>query len=278
MKNILVLGSAGQIGNYLCEHLIQKNYKVEKFDIVDGLEYDLRTYNNKLLEKKIYNSDFIYFLAFDVGGSRYLSKYQHTYDFIFNNCMLMSNTFDLIKKHNKQFLFASSQMSNMSYSPYGMLKAIGEAYTKALKGRIVKFWNVYGIEHDYEKSHVITDFILKAKNTKVIDMLTDGQESRQFLYAEDCVECLEILMNNFSKTSENDELHITSFVETKVIDIANYIASKFEAKVIPSTNVDSVQKDKKNIPNETIFKFWKPKTNIEKGIDNVINAMNINVD
>jgi nucleoside-diphosphate-sugar epimerase len=273
MKNILILGSAGQIGNYLCEYLQSKNYKVEKFDIVDGEEFDLRIYQNPLLEEKIKNSDFVYFLAFDVGGSRYLNKYQHTYEFIFNNCMLMTNTFDLLNKYKKQFIFASSQMSNMSYSPYGVLKSIGESYTKSLKGRVVKFWNVYGIEHDFEKSHVITDFILKAKNTQTIDMLTDGQETRQFLYAEDCVECLEIMMDNFSQTTENDELHVTSFTETKVIDIANYIASKFNAKVIPSKNIDAVQKDKKNKPDEKILNYWKPKTNIKDGIDKIISAM-----
>ena len=33
MTNILVLGSSGQIGNYLCNHLTSKNYNVIKFDI-----------------------------------------------------------------------------------------------------------------------------------------------------------------------------------------------------------------------------------------------------
>lgn len=124
MKKVLVLGSSGQIGNYLCEYLENKNYSVNRFDIVDGQQYDLRTYKNELLENSIKNCDFIFFLAFDVGGSRYLSKYQHTYDFIFNNSMLMSNTFSLIKKYNKKFIFASSQMSNMSYSPMEFLKRL----------------------------------------------------------------------------------------------------------------------------------------------------------
>ena len=42
-------------------------------------------------------------------------------------------------------------MSNMSYSPYGVMKRVGELHTTALKGLTVKFWNVYGIEHDMEK-------------------------------------------------------------------------------------------------------------------------------
>ena len=75
---------------------------------------------------------FVFFLAFDVGGSRYLKKYQHTFDFINNNTHLMAQAFDALNKYNKPFVFASSQMSNMSYSPYGVLKRVGELYTKSL--------------------------------------------------------------------------------------------------------------------------------------------------
>ena len=59
----------------------------------------------------------------------------------------MENTFSLIKKIQKTFLFASSQMSNMIYSPYGLLKILRK-YSEILGGLTVKFWNVYGIEKD----------------------------------------------------------------------------------------------------------------------------------
>ena len=81
----------------------------------------------------------------------------------------MANTFELIKKHNKPVLFASSQMSELGYSTYGQLKSIGEKMTKDLNGIIVRFWNVYGYEKDEEKSHVITDFIKMAKYDGVIN-------------------------------------------------------------------------------------------------------------
>ena len=85
------------------------------FDIVNKKNQDLRKFENSLLISKIKKSDFIYFLAFDVGGSRYLKKYQNTFEFLSNNIRLMENTFTLIKKYKKPFLFASSQMSNMTY-------------------------------------------------------------------------------------------------------------------------------------------------------------------
>jgi nucleoside-diphosphate-sugar epimerase len=156
----LVLGSAGQTGLELCEFLKEKGEEVIEFDIVNSESQDLRIPN--VLDSLIKEVDFVMFLAFDVGGSRYLKKYQHTYDFIENNTKLTLYTFESIKKYNKPFIFASSQMANMSYSPYGVCKSIGEVYTKALNGLTVKFWNVYGVEHDLVISHLITVFILKA--------------------------------------------------------------------------------------------------------------------
>ena len=52
-------------------------------------------------------------------------------------------------------------MSNMSYSPYGVAKRVGELYTKALKGLIVKFWNVYGIENDMDKAMSLLTLSIK---------------------------------------------------------------------------------------------------------------------
>ena len=208
---ITVLGSSGQIGAYLTKYLRDKDHEVYEFDIVNGNEQDLTIIPNDKLNKVIENADFVFFLAFDVGGSRYLKKYQHTFDFINNNTRLMANVFGLLEKYNKRFVFASSQMSNMSYSPYGVMKRVGELYTQTLKGLTVHFWNVYGIENDPEKSHVITDLIRKGFEEGEFEMLTDGTEERQFLYAEDCCEALETVMNCYSDFKPEDPLHITSF-------------------------------------------------------------------
>ena len=99
---VLVLGSSGQVGFSLTEYLRNKNYEVIEFDIVNNEEQDLRIYNNKLLEQNIQSSDFVVFLAFDVGGSRYLEKYQNTFDFVNNNNLIMQNTFSLLKKYSKE--------------------------------------------------------------------------------------------------------------------------------------------------------------------------------
>jgi nucleoside-diphosphate-sugar epimerase len=277
--NITILGSSGQIGAYLTEYLREKGHEVKEFDVVNGSEQDLTVIPNILLEDAIQKSDFVFFLAFDVGGSRYLKKYQHTFQFIDNNARLMANAFGLLEKYNKRFVFASSQMSNMSYSPYGVMKRVGELYTNTLKGLTVHFWNVYGIEHDPEKSHVITDFIRKGFEEGEFEMMTDGTEERQFLYAEDCCEALETVMENYTDFKPEDPLHITSFRGSTIKEVAEIIQGQFnligryDVKIKPGLAKDSVQMDKRNEANNYILGWWTPKTNLQEGIAKVFNAM-----
>ena len=277
-RKILVLGSGGQVGAYLTEYLRCDDVEVMEFDITNGSHQDMTMIPNGELEAKIYMADFVYFLAFDVGGSHYLKKYQHTFNFIDNNTRLMANAFGLIEKYKKPFVFASSQMSNMSYSPYGVLKRVGELYTKSLGGLIVKFWNVYGIEKDMNKAHVITDFIRKGFESGDIDMMTDGTEAREFLYAEDCCEALETVMDEYDNLSCDDELHITTGVYTTVLEIAEEIKSLFAGigktiTVTPAQSKDEVQKDARNVPDPYIKEFWQPTTSVKEGLKKVFEEM-----
>ena len=280
---VTILGSSGQIGAYLTEYLRDKGHEVTEFDKNHDEKEDMTVIPNIKLHGAIMNSDFVFFLAFDVGGSHYLKKYQHTFGFLDNNARMMVNAFEYIQKYKKPFVFASSQMSNMSYSPYGVMKRVGELYTKSLNGLIVKFWNVFGIETDMEKAHVITDFIKKGFETGTIDMMTDGTEEREFLYAEDCCEALEAVMENYSDFTSNDDLHITTGDSTDILGIARTIQSLFkeigrEVTIAPSESKDEVQKDARNVPDPYIKKWWQPKTSVTEGITKVFTEMKKNYD
>jgi nucleoside-diphosphate-sugar epimerase len=278
---ITILGSSGQIGAYLTEYLRGKGHEIFEYDITNTKDQDLTKIPNLALEHLIKESDFVFFLAFDVGGSRYLKKYQHTFKFIDNNARMMVSVFGLLEKYKKRFVFASSQMSNMSHSPYGVMKRVGEMYTKTLNGLLVKFWNVYGIETDMEKAHVITDFIRKGFEEGDFEMLTDGTEERQFLYAEDCCEALETVMERYTDFKPEDPLHITSFHSNSIREVADIIQGQFNKidrpiKITAGLAKDTVQLDKRNVANNYIFGWWLPKTTIDVGIAKVFNEMKKN--
>lgn len=269
----LVLGSRGQIGSSLVSYLINQGHSVIEFDIRDGIEYDLRMPSEKLTNA-IQECDFVFFLAWDVGGSVYLEQHQNTYHFIMNNVKIINTTFEELMLWQKPFIFASSQMANMSYSSYGVTKSIGERLTHSLNGIIVKFWNVYGYETDSKKTHAITDFIDKAMNTRLIDMRTDGSESRQMLYADDCSECLYNLSLQYDTIPRDKEYHITSFKWISIYEIAEIIAKHFSGTIIQrAKSKDLIQKDLRNEPDPWILNFWKPKTDIHSGITYIIEQM-----
>jgi nucleoside-diphosphate-sugar epimerase len=270
---ILLLGSSGQIGSHLSLYLKNKKYDVINFDISENEGCDLRIKN--VLDDIIKDVDFVLFMAFDVGGAKYLKDKQNTFEFIDNNVNIMTNTFNTIKKYKKNFIFASSQMSSILDSSYGNLKRIGEFYTESLSGVFVRFWNVYGYEHHNDKSHVITDFIDMAKNKNEIVITGDGSDERQFLYVKDCCECLEFIMINYNTFKQENGIDISSFKWNTVMDLAKIISSNFNNCNIQTTfQQNGVPDREKETPNNFILKFWQPKTSIEDGIKEIISKTN----
>lgn len=272
----LVLGARGQIGAHLVDRLLVQGHLARAIDLEIGDAHDLRRRDNELLIAGMEWCDVVHFLAFDVGGSSYLEKYQHTFSFISNNIKIMDSVFDVLKRVRKPFFFASTQMSNMAHSTYGMLKAIGEAYSRAVGGVVVQFWNVYGWESDHRKSHVITDFIRKAHDLGRIEMRTSGKEKRQFLYADDCADCLIRLAQRYDDICGDKPLHITSFEWTSINRVAELVSRIFgDCPVVAGTREDDVQRDIQNEPDRHVLEFWQPVTQLADGIREVARKMDL---
>lgn len=259
---ILVLGSEGIIGAALCSHLEKCGHTVIHWDIKISMDHDMSNHlNNSRLSDVIGASDFIFFLAYDVGGAKYI--WDVDIDFINRNIMIMTNTFNLLK--SKNFIFASSTMYNMN-NTYGTLKHIGEHYTSTLNGISVRFWNVYGKEEVSQKSHVITDMIHKYKTLGYIDLLTDGEEERQFLHADDCAKCLTTAMNSYDDIIKTEKsIDITSFEWFKIKDVAGMVCDDIR---IGARKMNT--HDRMNEPRRFILKYWKPEISLQRGIASLL--------
>lgn len=270
----LVLGSHGQIGLSLCSYLTRQGHDVRGLDIATDARHDLRDPNNAVFQDALSWADLVFHLAWDVGGSAYLTRYQDTYDFISNNLKITTTVFDAVKRTGTPLIFASSQMASMSYSSYGLTKNLAERMVRSLGGITVKFWNVYGLELDPEKTHVVTDFINKAKTTGLIDMRTDGTESRQMLHADDCSRALYLLAQRYQDLPRTEEYHISSFEWCTMLEVAGLVAKHFPGtKIQPSKNKDTVQLDAKNEPDPSILKYWRPEIGLETGIADIVQHM-----
>ena len=72
----LVLGSSGQIGAHLVKYLQDKGEQVYEMDIEYRPYHDLRLQENMVLNTYLDTCDIVHFLAYDVGGAKYLEKNQ----------------------------------------------------------------------------------------------------------------------------------------------------------------------------------------------------------
>ena len=123
---VLVLGANGLIGSVLCERLEKKGYKVLK--VLSRHHRDLRIEKSLDIFNKV-NIKFVYFLAYEVGGAKFLQLSQHQKMIKESNIKMMSVVFDWILNRRIRFAFASSSLS-ADNSTYGYVKRIGENFIR----------------------------------------------------------------------------------------------------------------------------------------------------
>ncbi len=256
IKN-LVIGSEGFIGKPFCNFLEQKGEEVIRFDIKKNKKEDARFF-----EFNFKNIDRIYFLAWDVGGSKYLYDSKLQMRQLKWNLELMTNVFAHIERQKKPFLFVSSQLVEESDTVYGVTKALGEVWTKELGGISVRVWNAYGVmEEKNIKSHVISDFIYQALEKRVIKTMTDGTEWRQFTHINDLSRAFYMALN--SKELRRSVYDASSYEWVRIIDIAEIICELTGAKLI-------LGKVKGHDPSPAVnvgrIPGWLPQVSLHEGI------------
>lgn len=257
----LVLGSEGFVGKTFSKFLESIGEKVLRFDIERNADEDCR-YSKLPLDK----IDRIYFLAWDVGGAKYLYKTESQFVQLDWNLRILLNIMPQIRCFKIPFLFASSQLAQEYDTVYGSTKRLGEVWTQLLDGVRVRFWNVYGpLEEKTERSHVISDFIYQAFYHKKIKMLTTGEELRQFIHIDDICRAMHIALSNNLK----DVYDITSFEWISILDVAKKIAEKLNAEVI-------VGKEKGKTPITPLvgkIPSWLPQVDIDTGLSRMIDEL-----
>jgi nucleoside-diphosphate-sugar epimerase len=263
----MILGSGGLVGRSLTEKLKELRYNI--IEIKGRQHIDLREEGCLDIFNNV-NISFIYFLACEVGGSKFLSKSGEIQKLIWDsNEKMYKVVFEWIKKRNIPFIFSSSQLSNQPTN-YGKIKKRGEEIVeKESNGKIVMFWNVYGPEDIGVKSHVISDWIYSCLTKKKVDSLTDGKEVRQYLHTEDCSLGLISMMENFNTIEKI--VHLTTGVWSSLHDIANYIEEIIPlCKINFSNKIASSTKGQEPNLNTPFFQKWKPKLSLSKNFKKII--------
>lgn len=230
----LVIGSDGFVGAALCAYLEKKGESVTHFDIKRAKEEDGRT-----AVLPLQKFDRVYFLAWDVGGAKYLYRDNTQLHQLNWNIDLLKNIMPQLQKHKTPFVFVSSQLAEETDTVYGSTKKLGELWTKQIGGACVRLWNVYGtLEEPTEKSHVVGDFVHQAITTGKIQMMSTGEEKRQFIHMQDVCKGLHYVLEN----NLNDAIYdLTSFEWSAVRYVADLVGLHTKAKIIPGAQKGSTR-------------------------------------
>lgn len=304
-SRILVTGAGGFIGHHLVRRLKKEGNWVRGVDLkypeygstaADEFQIaDLRRWDNCL--QATIGVDQVYNLAADMGGIGYITAYLA--EIFRNNILINTHMIEASRIHGvKRFLFSSSACVYPSFlqkTPeviplkeedaipadpepgYGWEKLATEElclyYQKdyALETRIVRFHNVYGPLGTYdggkEKSPAaLCRKVALSSDGEVVEIWGDGQQTRSFMYIDDCVEGLIRLMaSHWSKPLNLGTERLVTIDE--LLGLVCTVAGK---KLRISHDLSKPQGVRGRNSDNTLLRkvlSWEPQISLEQGLN-----------
>jgi len=302
---ILVTGAGGFIGHHLVKRLVSEGHWVRGVDLkepeyetsrADEFErLDLRKFDNCLLATRG-RIDQVYNLAADMGGIGFISA-NHA-DIARNNTLINVHMLEASRLQSvRRFLFSSSacvyaqsKQTDTDVTPlreedaypaepepgYGWEKLYAEqlclyfARDYRLDTRIVRFHNVYGPLGTYEGGRekapaAVCRKVALAEPDGTIEIWGDGEQTRSFMYIDDCVEgLLRIMRSDFCEPLNlgNDRL----ITINGLVDLVAKIAGKRLNKKHDLSKPQGVRG--RNSDNKLLLKVlgWEPSVSLEEGL------------
>ena len=297
--NIVITGGSGFVGSYLCERLINDGHNLIVVDnLLTGSTENIRDLmdndNFSFIEHDVQNHieienkvDYVLHFASAASPKAYT---EHPVNTLKAGSIGTLNTLGLAKKHNSQYLLASTSEvygdplispQNEEYwgnvnpngerSMYDEAKRFAEAavatYSRSydIKAKIVRIFNTYGPRMQLNDGRVVTNFIFQALQDNNITIYGDGSQTRSFSYVEDTVDGIISLM----QSNEYDVFNIGNPNEITVLELAQKIIELTNSKseiVFKSLPSDDPKQRKPDISKAKSKLGWEPKVNLEDGL------------
>jgi nucleoside-diphosphate-sugar epimerase len=300
----LVTGAGGFIGHHLVKYLTARGLHVRgvdlkhpEFEPSPAAEFellDLRRFDNCLIATRGVRE--IYHLAADMGGIGYITAFHAA--IARNNTMINVHMLEAARLNGvERFLFSSSACVYPQYlqasadvtplreedaypadaeEGYGWEKLWMEKLCRyfredyGLETRVVRFHNVYGplgaFEGGKEKAPAaICRKVALAAEGGEIEIWGDGEQTRSFMYVEDCVEGIWRIMRSDHPEPLNlgtDELVTVN----QLVDLVTEIAGKHIRKRHNRARPQGVRgRNSDNTRLRSVLN-WEPRTRLRDGL------------
>ena len=253
--------------------------------------------------------DEVYQLAADMGGAGYINTNLYDADVMHNSATINLNVLHRCKQMNiKKVFFSSSacvyneelQSTNVNPdcressaypahpdSEYGWEKLFSErlfhAYNRqhGMQNKVARFHNIFGPYGTWDGGKekfpaAVCRKIAKANDGDEIEIWGDGEQTRSFLYIDDCIEGVRRLMNS---ETFHGPVNIGADQMISINDTVDLVA-QIAGKTIRKKHIDGPTGVRgRNSNNELIEEKlnWRPSQNLKEGLKETYRWINFHV-
>lgn len=262
---ILITGGGGFQGSHLAEFLLSQGHQIsvlntfsersisnlskikDKINLIWGSITD-----KELIEKTVRGHDVVFHLAAHINVDESLKD---PVVFFYANILGAYNVLEAVRQNNSRLIYTSTcevygdghelkegelldEKSELRpNSPYAASKASADricySYYKSfsLDVTIIRPFNIFG---ERQKSGqfgaLIPILTARALRGEDLTVFGTGEAARDYSHVSDTIQGYNLVLNNQNLNGE--VINFASGENTRVIDIANYIANKFGVKVV----------------------------------------------
>ena len=286
--------------NVVCADIKPQEYWFQLFEDNKNYFLDLKEFENCL--KVTENIDYVYNMACNMGGMGFIenNKAECMLSVLINTNLLRACVQNKVKKYffSSSACVYNSSKQEKTFVPglkeedaypaqpedgYGWEKLFSERMCRHftedfnLDTRVVRYHNVYGPKGTYDGGRekapaALCRKIIQAKfnQEKSIEVWGDGNQTRSFMFIDDCIKgTIKIFENDSSEVfnlGSSEQVSINQMIEV-IEDIADY---KVEKKYLldKPKGVRGRSSDNKKIKE---FINWEPSIDLKSGLEKTYN-------
>jgi len=241
IRNVVITGSEGYVGENLSQFLIDKHLGVFLFDNDLGSEFAAENLNGMGT-----NMDFIVHLAAFPGIINCTLDFDRA---VTENISSAFNIFRLAYNQKIPVIFTSSQAAKEPYDNlYASIKRIIEVEADRLNRlgadiRVFRLTNIYGgYKYLEKKNTVVKKFVLARRSKKPLVINGDGSQVRDFIHVNDVCEAMyQCMLREKGFLSPVD---IGSGKGVSIVELANMVGG--ELTFLPESDTIGISRSVAN--------------------------------